>query len=307
MTILVTGGAGFIGSHLVDTLVEKGYEVVVVDNLSGGSLKFVNDGATFYQEDICNLDGLSQIFEKHHPKYVFHLAAQTNAMLSNSLPVEDCQENILGTVNLLELSRKFGVKKIVYSSTAAVYGEPLTDGIDENHINAPQCFYGVSKLSAEKYFQVFYDLFQLDYTILRYSNVFGPRQTAKGEGGVVAVFLEHLFNDKTPTIYGDGTQTRDFVYVSDVVEANLAALLADYRGIINISTGIECSVIGLYEKMSKLLSKSISPIFKEKKKGDIYRSYLLNSKAKATINWAPVYKLDIGLEELVRIRELGQW
>lgn len=247
------------------------------------------------------MEKLKAVFKEHNIKYVFHLAAQTNAMASNSEPVMDCNSNILGTVNLLELCNEFNIEKIVFSSTAAVYGEPIGigEGIDEEHVKAPKCFYGVSKLSGEKYFELFYELFGLRYTTMRYSNVYGPRQTAMGEGGVVAVFLDNLLKDQNPVIYGDGSQTRDFIHVEDVVEANIQAMKSDFVGVVNISTGIESSINELYLKMSKMLGKEFPPIYKEMRKGDILRSYLLNSKAKEYLGWKDKYPLDKGLKNLI--------
>lgn len=299
MEILVTGGAGFIGSHLVDKLIAKGHKVIVVDNLSKGTKENINSKATFYNLDICNLEKLEEVYKQHNIKFVFHLAAQTNAIASNSYPVMDCNSNVLGTVNILELCKVYSIEKIVFSSTAAVYGEPLRDGIDEEHLTSPKCFYGVSKLSGEKYFEVFYDLFGLKYTIMRYSNVYGPRQTALGEGGVVAIFLENLLNDQSPVIYGDGYQTRDFIYVDDIVEANIKALSSEFIGTVNVSTGTECSINDLYTKMALKMEKDLKPMYKEMRKGDILRSFLINSKAKEHLGWEPKYPLDTGLESLI--------
>ena len=299
LEILVTGGAGFIGSHVVDKLINNNKKVIVVDNLSKGRKENINSEAIFYNLDICDLEKLKDVFKQHNIKYVFHLAAQTNAMASNCEPVMDCNSNVLGTVNILELCKQFDIEKIIFSSTAAVYGEPITNGIDEEHITSPKCFYGVSKLSGEKYFELFYDLFGLNYTIMRYSNVYGPRQTAMGEGGVVAVFLDNLLNNQNPVIYGDCFQTRDFIYVEDIVEANIQAMNSNFVGTVNISTGTECTINDLYLKMSDMLNKKIPPIYKEMRKGDILRSYLLNSKAKKQLGWEDKYSLETGLQNLI--------
>ncbi|MBU0536065.1 MAG: NAD-dependent epimerase/dehydratase family protein, partial [Nanoarchaeota archaeon] len=244
MKVVVTGGAGFIGSHIVDILISKGYDVVVVDNLSTGKKDNINPKARFYEVDITNSPFLVKVFEKEKPDFVIHEAAQINVRKSVSEPVFDAITNIIGTIELLELCREHKVKKIVYAgSGGACYGEPEQIPCNELHPVNPICHYGVSKHAAEHYFFLYKYLYRIDYVILRYSNVYGPRQDPKGEAGVISIFLDKIKNQEKPNIFGDGEQTRDYVYVSDVARENLLALESQSQtSIFNIGTGRETSV-----------------------------------------------------------------
>ena len=298
MKILVTGGAGFIGSHIVDLLIENGYEVVIVDNLSTGKEEFINKKAIFYKKDITD-DDLYEIFEKEKPDYVVHQAAQIDVQRSIDDPVFDAKVNVLGTVNLLECCRKSGVKKIVYASSAAVYGNPEYLPIDEVHKINPISYYGISKHTAEHYFEVYSQLYDLKYTILRYANVYGIRQDPKGEGGVISIFIDKMLKGERPIIFGDGNQTRDFVYVKDVAKANLLALEKGDSEVVNISTNKATSINKLVELMNEIMNTSLEPIYTEPRKGDIVHSYLDNKKALDVLGWKPEYSLEEGLKETI--------
>ena len=307
MKILVTGGAGFIGSHIVDLLIENGYEVVIVDNLSTGKEEFINKKAIFYKKDITD-DDLYEIFEKEKPDYVVHQAAQIDVQRSIDDPVFDAKVNVLGTVNLLECCRKSGVKKIVYASSAAVYGNPEYLPIDEVHKINPISYYGISKHTAEHYFEVYSQLYDLKYTILRYANVYGIRQDPKGEGGVISIFVDKILKDERPIIFGDGNQTRDFVYVKDVAKANLLALEKGDSEVVNISTNKATSINKLVELMNEIMNTSLEPIYAEPRKGDIVHSYLDNKKALEVLGWKPEYSLKDGLRETIecyRVKYVG--
>jgi len=294
--VLVTGGAGFIGSHTVDLLIMEGYEVIIVDNLKTG--KIINKKAGFYQMDICSKD-LEQVFEKERPEAVVHLAAQISVQDSQADPHTDAQINILGTINVLDNCSKHKVRKIVFSSSAAVYGKPEYLVLDEKHNTVPLAFYGLSKLTAEYYLKMFAELFGLRYTILRYSNVYGINQKLSGEGGVVAIFIDNLLNNKAPTIFGTGEQTRDFIYVSDVAKANLCALSTGDYEIFNISTKTAITINDLLAIIRSIMKKDLTCLYGPKKEGDILHSVLNNSKAKELLKWEPAYSITEGLEEIV--------
>lgn len=285
MKVLVTGGAGFIGSHIVDELLNANYEVVIVDNLTSGQKRNIRSEAKFYEIDIRN--NLDEIFEVEQPQYVIHHAAQVSVSQSMLQPVHDGKENIIGTINLLETCVKYKVKKFIFASTAAVYGEPKYLPIDENHPLNPLSFYGLSKLQAEAYIQFFSTLYELDYTILRYANVYGMRQNSEGEAGVIAIFIDHLLKEKAPIIYGDGLQTRDFIFVKDIAKANVAALKKGSKEIINISTNTEISVLEIVKELSTHANRQLPIEFADNRTGDIRHSYLCNEKAKQLLSWEP--------------------
>lgn len=224
MRILVTGGAGFIGSHLVDKLLSLGHEVTVIDNLSAGTGEFLPPQAEFIQADIRDRKTLQDLFEKRKFDVVYHEAAQTMVPVSIKDPSYDADENIMGLLSVLECARATGVRKIIFSSSAAVYGDNPALPLKENEVPVPESFYGLTKWMTEKYLELYKKLYGLDYTILRYSNVYGPRQGANGEGGVIYIFAKALACGKPITIFGDGSQTRDFISVHDIVAANVAAL-----------------------------------------------------------------------------------
>lgn len=296
--VLVTGGAGFIGSHVVEAALAAGYEVAVIDNLSTGHLENLPRGVTeFYQCDITDLPAVEAAFTSFRPHYCLHLAAQIDVRRSVEDPAFDASVNIIGTLNLLETCRRSEVEKVVFASSAAVYGNPRYVPLDEEHPLEPLSPYGVSKHTAEHYLAMYRHLYGLDYVVLRYANVYGPRQDAKGEGGVVAIFTDRFLSGRPITIFGDGEQTRDFVYAGDVARANLLALEAKFSGIVNISTAVETSVNRLYEMMAKVSQSKAPPCsWVDERPGEIRRSALTNNKALAELGWRPEMDLLTGLK-----------
>jgi len=242
MKILVTGGAGFIGSHLVDALIKKEHKVIIIDNLSAGKIKNLNPKAIFYKDDLNNFVKIKEIFKKESPEIVYHLAAQINVRKSTDNPMFDAKENILNTLNLLDLCLTHNIKHFIFSSTGgAIYGDteqiPTKEDLKENPLSP----YGCAKLSVEKYLNFYNKIRDLKFTSLRYSNVYGPRQNPDGEAGVISIFFDKMFKGENPLIFG-GIQTRDFVYVGDVIRANLLALRDDSSNIYNVSTGKETDI-----------------------------------------------------------------
>ncbi|WP_226581094.1 NAD-dependent epimerase/dehydratase family protein [Halobacillus litoralis] len=297
MKVLVTGGAGFIGSHIVEELLKGNYEPVIIDNLLSGCRENIPEGVVFYQADIKG--DLDSIFREEKPDFVIHQAAQVSVTKSIENPLYDADENILGTLNLLDACIKYDVKKFVFASSAAVYGEPQFLPINEEHTVNPISFYGLSKLHAEKCIQLYSKLYGLNYTILRYANVFGPRQDINGEAGVIAIFIEKFLNQKPLSVFGDGLQTRDFVYVKDVAKANIASLNQGDRDIFNIGTNVRTSIIDLIDSLEDVGNRKISPKMLKKKEGDIQHSLLSNQKAQKNLQWIPSFGFDIGLGETI--------
>lgn len=298
LKVLVTGGAGFIGSHIVETLLENNMETVVVDNLVTGHKHYIPSRAAFYQFDIRDPD-IEKVFMIEKPDFVIHQAAQVSVQESVKQPLYDCSENIMATINILQSCIKYNVKKFIYASTAAAYGNPKYLPIDENHDLNPVSFYGLSKLTSETYTQLFAKLSGLKYTILRYSNVYGARQDANGEAGVISIFIDRLLKNDSPIIYGDGKQTRDFIFVKDVAYANFLALRNADNQICNISSNQQTSVNELLDIICSVMKIEDKRIYKEKRPGDIIYSSLLNNKAKKYLNWEPQFSLLQGLEETV--------
>ena len=299
MKVLVTGGAGFIGSHVVDALIPQGYQVVVVDNLSTGRLENINPAATFYQADICNSE-LEGIFEKERPELVNHQAARTVIQKSNEDPALDAKQNILGSLNLILQCLRFGVKKTVYASSGgAVYGEPKYRPVDESHPINPISYYGISKHTVEHYLHLAHLQHMLSYVVLRYSNVYGLRQNPKGEAGVVAIFNRQMLQGERPTIFGKGDKTRDYVYIADVVMANLLAMEKSINGVYNIGTGVETSDHEMFDLLAGLTGYKGNPHYAPVRKGEIYKICLDYSKAHNEIGWQPRFLLREGLRETV--------
>jgi len=294
--ILVTGGAGFIGSHVVDALVQRGHQVVVVDNLSTGRPENVNAAATFYRADICTSE-LEKIFETERPEIVNHHAAQTVTQKSMEDPVFDAEQNVVGSLNLVLECLRSGVKKIVYASSAGIYGEPKYLPADENHPVVPVSYYGIAKHTVEHYLQLTYSENSLSYAVLRYANVYGPRQSPSGEAGVVAIFTRQMLQRERPTIFGKGDKTRDYVYVADVVTANLLAMEKDVDGVYNIGTEAETSDQEMFALLAELTGYDGNPHYAPVRKGEIYRSCLNSSKAQKDIGWQPRFLLREGLTE----------
>jgi UDP-glucose 4-epimerase len=298
MKVLVTGGAGFIGSHLVDALIQRGHRVVVVDNLSTGRLENVNPGAAFYQVDISGSE-LERIFQKERPEIVSHQAAQTVIQKSTEDPVFDAKQNILGSLNLVLQCLRFGVKKIVYASSAGIYGEPQYRPVDESHPVTPISYYGISKHTVEHYLSLSHLQNSLSYAVLRYANVYGPRQSPAGEAGVVAIFTRQMLQGERPTIFGKGDKTRDYVYVADVVAANLLAMEKSISGVFNIGTGVETSDQEMFDLLAGLTGYKGNPHYAPVRKGEIHRICLDSGRAQKEIGWQPQFALREGLAETV--------
>lgn len=300
MKVLVTGGAGFIGSHAVDLYIERGYEVVVVDDLSTGREKNLNPQATFYKLDIRNQE-LAKVFERERPDFVNHHAAQIDVRRSVAQPIFDADVNILGSLNLLECARQFEVKRVIYISTGgAVYGEPVYLPCDEEHPISPISPYGASKYAVEQYLYMYYLNFGLEYTVLRYPNVYGPRQNSQGEAGVVAIFTSQMLAGRQAIINGDGEQERDFVYVEDCAEANLLATTSKApQGVYNLGSSKGVSVNELFAILKKLTNYQAGPLYGPEKVGETKRIYLSAEKARRELGWAPATRLESGLEKTV--------
>ena len=298
--ILVTGGAGFIGSHVVDLLVSSGYEVVVVDNLSTGHTSNLNPTAKFYQLDIRD-PKIHEVFEKERPDFVNHHAAQMDIRRSVAQPLFDADVNILGSINLIECAREFNVRHFVYiSSGGAVYGEPEKLPCDETHPIHPICQYGASKHTVEHYLYMYNVNYGLNYTVLRYANVFGPRQDPEGEAGVVAIFTGKMLIGEPVTINGDGQQTRDFVYVEDCARANDLALTVDHQpGIYNIGWGRPTSINEIFAGLAKATDYGQSACYGPAKVGETRHIYLDASKADRDLGWTPTISLEDGLKQTV--------
>ncbi|RFU64887.1 NAD-dependent epimerase/dehydratase family protein [Peribacillus glennii] len=292
--VLVTGGAGFIGSHIVEKLLEEKYEVIVVDDLSSGNKHNLPEGTNFYNININDAD-LESIFINEKPVYVLHQAAQVSVQESVENPLYDGSVNILGTIHLLQLSVKYSVKKFVFASSAAIYGQPGYLPVDEQHDPKPVSFYGLSKLTAETYIELFSQFFGLSYCILRYSNVYGTRQNVQGEAGVVSIFIDQLLKNQQPKIYGDGNQTRDFIYVEDIASGCVQALSFGNNIVLNLSTNTQTSINQLLEMLLNFSLKDTEPVYLPAKTGDIPHSCLANHEAKNKLNWAPAYSLQKGI------------
>ncbi len=299
MKILVTGGAGFIGSHLVDRLIQEGHDVVVVDNLSTGKRRNLNRSAEFYKLDIQS-PRLERVFRRERPALLMHLAAQMDVRRSVEDPIYDAQVNILGTLNVLEQAVRHGTRKVVFASSGgAIYGEQETFPASEAHPTHPASPYGISKLSGEQYLAYYQRVSGIQYVSLRYANVYGPRQDPHGEAGVVAIFAQKLLSREQPIINGNGRQTRDFVYVEDVVEANLAAMGKEVQGIYNVGTGQETSVNDLFRILADMTDPGCKELHGPAKKGEQIRSVVDGSKLRRELGWEPKVSLQEGLARTV--------
>lgn len=300
MKILVTGGAGFIGSHVVDTFIANGHEVVVVDDLSTGRRSNLNPAATFYKVDIRS-EELKEVFERERPQVVDHHAAQMDVRRSVVDPLFDADVNVLGSIKLIELAREYGVQRFIYISTGgAVYGEPEYLPCDESHPINPICPYGASKHTVEHYLYMYQELYDLDYVVLRYPNVYGPRQDPHGEAGVVAIFTGLMLNGEQVVINGDGDQERDFVYVADCARANLLALTSDSKNtIFNLGEGKGTTVNQVYQELKQITNYSLSAVHGPAKVGETRRIFLEAKKAASELDWQPTIGLSAGLTETV--------
>lgn len=299
MKVLVTGGAGFIASNLADALIEEGHEVVIIDNLSTGKKENINKKAKFYKLDVRD-KAIDKVFAKEKPEIVNHHAAQIDVRHSVDDPIYDAEINILGLLNVLKASKKNNVKKIInISSGGVIYGDGAKLPIKEDTKKGPISPYGIAKLSAEYYVRFYSNIYGLKYTSLRYSNVYGKRQDPLGEAGVIAIFSNMLLNNRQPTIFGDGKQTRDYIYVKDVVNANIQALTKGDNEEFNIGTSKETSVNQLFSAMKKATGFAGEAAYAPSRPGELMRSCLDNSKAKKLLGWSPRYSLEMGLKETI--------
>jgi UDP-glucose 4-epimerase len=295
MKVLVTGGAGFIGSHLVDRLMKEGHEVVVVDNLSTGKRKNIHQDANFYKTDILS-SRLARIFYKEKPRLVCHYAAQMDVRKSVEDPIYDAKNNILGLLNLLEVSVKNGAQRVIFASSGgAIYGEQTAYPATEDNPARPVSPYGVSKLASEQYLYYYQKNCGLEYTALRFANVYGPRQNPLGEAGVVAIFTKKLINEEQPIINGNGMQTRDYVFVDDVIDANMAVINGNVSDTFNVGTGRETSVNDLFSALLEQTGSKAKPFHGMEKKGEQRRSCISSGKLNRMLGWEPRVSLKEGL------------
>jgi len=299
MRVCVTGGAGFIGSHLVDRLIALGHTVLVIDNLTTGVREFVNPKAVFIEMDVRDAN-IESIFADFKPQVVFHEAAQTMVPASMENPKMDCDVNLLGLVNILEASRKHKVEHFLMPSSAAVYGNLDTLPLTEDMIGKPTSFYGLTKLTGEGYLRIYEQAFGLKTVCFRYSNVYGPRQGDGGEGGVISIFTRLINEGQGLTIFGDGEQTRDFIYVDDVVEANIKAMNhPELTGVYNISTNTSTSVNKLVSYFKSISNKDLPVYYEAERTGDIRHSRLCNQKAKVDFDFLATVDLERGLRDTI--------
>ncbi|WP_303840201.1 NAD-dependent epimerase/dehydratase family protein [Selenomonas ruminantium] len=304
MNVLVTGGAGFIGSHLVRQLLDAKHNVTVLDNVSTGTWQHLPQGkdtCTCWEMDIRDKAAREKI-EQAKFDVIVHLAAQTMVDVSVKDPEFDASENVMGTVNILEAARHSGVKRIIFASTAASYGDVTEDKlpIREEETLAPMSFYGLSKVTVEKYLKLYHDLYGLDYVALRFANVYGERQGDTGEGGVISIFAKRIAKDQGITVFGDGQQTRDFIYAGDIAAGIIAAMTTDKaNAVYNLSNQTETSLLELIELMAKASGKTVEPAFAAPREGDINRSMLCHEAAVQNLNWQPKMDLAEGLARTI--------
>lgn len=311
--IMVTGGAGFIGSHIVDLLIDKGYEVIVVDNLSGGRKDNINKQAVFYRMDINDLE-LKDVFEKEKPIYICHQAAQISVSTSVKNPKDDAWCNIMGLLNILEFARRYQVKGIVFASSGGtVYGEPTILPVNEQYPFYPSSPYGITKMTSEYYLKFYAKHYGLNYISLRYGNVYGPRQDPYGEAGVIAIFIKKMLNKEVPTINGDGEYVRDYIYVEDVAAACLLSIknmlklsrlpessnVNDTFHAFNIGTGKGVSVNQLFAYLRETIGFSFQPNYGPPRPGDLRKNILNCQKAKKYLEWQPKQDIINGLKKTV--------
>ena len=295
-SVLVTGGAGFVGSHLADGLLKQGFHVAVVDNLSSGRRGHLDPKVSFHQVDIGSPE-LADVFRQEKPQVVFHLAAQASVARSVADPEEDARVNVLGTANLLRMCSRFGVDRFVYGSTGgALYGNPTQLPCTETHPIRPVSPYGASKHAAESYVHAYAALAGFKYTILRPSNIYGPRQDPYGEAGVIAIFTQRMLEKKEVTIFGNGAQERDFVYVGDVIEANLKALEQETNEEYNIGAGYGTSVNEIFDMLAEATDYKERPVYGPPREGDVFKISLDSNKAESLLGWSPQVDMETGLK-----------
>lgn len=299
MKVLVTGGAGFIASHVVDRFLEDGHDVVIVDNLITGRRSNLNPRAKFYEVDIRSAD-MEKIIAEERPEVIDHHAAQMDVRRSVADPIFDADVNVLGGLNLLNLCVKYGVRKFIHiSSGGAVYGEPVYVPCDEAHPVQPLCPYGATKYMLELYLYMYKLTYGLDYTILRYGNVYGPRQDPAGEAGVVAIFSGLMLQKKPVTIFGDGEQVRDYVFVKDCARANAIALENGSGRVYNLGCSVATTVNQIFSGLKDILQYPLDANYAPARPGETYKIYLSSERARQELNWAPQYTLTEGLRQTV--------
>jgi UDP-glucose 4-epimerase len=293
MRILITGGAGFIGSHIAKSYVQKGHQVAVLDNLSVGKKRWIPEECQLFKTDLNNAEEVESVINKFKPDVVNHHAAHNDSMDSLEEPVKDAKNNITGSISLLEIVRKHDIQKVIYASSGGLsYGEPEKIPTTEDHNIKPSYPYGISKHTVEHYLELYNQLYGLKFNVLRYGSVYGPRAT----GGVIKNFLESAKKNENPTIFGDGTQTRDFVHVKDIVKANELSL-KNNSGIYNIGTMNETSINDLWTLCAEVTDSVLNPEYKDRWTGDIDRCKLDYSKAQKELGWSPEISLRTGLEK----------
>ena len=303
MRVLVTGGAGFIGSHIVDELITQGHTVSVVDDLSEGSLQNLNPDARLFDVSINDPDGLEKAFAEAKPELVSHHAAQISVRNSMYDPTRDAQVNIIGSLNVLQAAVKHDVERFIFASTSAVYAKPSHLPMEETHPLSPESVYGVSKLSVESFIRLYTDTYGIKHKIFRYGNVFGPRQNPHGEAGVVAIFTGQFLRGEQPTIFGDGTKTRDYIFVSDVVSASIAAMgdTGD-NDTYNIARGIGVSDYEMFDTIAAATDSSMQPKYAPVRPGEPEHVSLDPAKAQEVLSWHPRVSLPNGIAQVVQHR-----
>ncbi|GAB1758452.1 NAD-dependent epimerase/dehydratase family protein [Priestia megaterium] len=293
--VLVTGGCGFIGSHMAELLYQNGFEVKVIDNLSTGKIANIeNRGISFHYGDIVS-EELDKVFAEFKPHYVVHQAAQVSVAHSVTNFHHDANVNIQGTINIINACKKHGTEKIIFASSAAVYGNTNVTPISLTHPTSPASPYGLSKFTSEEYLKLAKQLYDIDYVILRYSNVYGPRQNSQGEGGVISIFFDRFVTNQQPIIYGSGRQTRDFIYVEDVSQACLQAIQYEGCGTFNISNNSSISINELFFTMKSISGSQLTPAYHSVREGDIADSRLCNKESIKLLKWSPAFTLEKGL------------
>lgn len=305
MRTLVTGGAGFIGSHVTDALLAKGDEVAVLDDLSRGRPGRVDPSVTIHKVDITDGDALRSTVERLRPQVICHLAAQIDVRVSVNAPTADAAVNVVGTINVLEAARAVGARVVFASTGGAIYGADVPVPSSEDERPGPEAPYGTAKYCAEQYIGLYNRLYGTAHVALRLANVYGPRQDPTGEAGVVGIFCGRALRGESPTVFGDGRQTRDYVYVGDVAQAFLTATRTERKGIWNIGTGHETSVLELIDVVGKAAGRAIDPEFAPARHGEVLRSALVVDRARADLGWSPRTDLADGVREVYRWIESG--
>ena len=299
-TILITGGAGFIGSHLVDRLVQSPKNnIVVIDNLVSGAKENIHRDALFYNMDIVDNE-VAQVFKEHKPDFVYHIAAQIDVRKSVESPLFDAQTNIMGSLNILELCRQYSVKKVLFASTGGAIYSPVELPAHEESLEDPLSPYAINKFAIDKYLHFYYRTWGLKYVSLRFANVYGPRQDPHGDAGVIAIFIKRFLENKSPTKFGSGKQTRDYIFINDIVELALKAMSSKEVGVFNAGTSRETSLNELIDSIIQVGGFDNIDILQEKKrKGEVLRSVLDCRKSMQAFNWKPHYSLSEGLAETI--------